>query len=354
MNNQLRTATTFDYETMDLYSIRVRSTDAGGLSTESNFVIAVTDVADEWVLDVPSGQTVVDASVRSLHLQITKRGPGTLILDLANTHSGGTVVEAGEVIIRNPLALGSGSLFVQAGAKVTLDVGTRRVSLPAMTVAGSGTLDLGTGSVAISVGGYDPAVLRGLIVSGRNNGAWNGSGITSQSVRGVAFREVGYRVLPDGSAIVGFYAAGDSNMDGFVNVQDLIALNAAGKYGGVGTNTNWFEGDFNYDGLGNINDLIALLSSGLYGRGSYLPASSTTAADLQASVAAMPSLSAVPAGVTLTGYAATESQPEPIGTETTAAPTARAPEARRVDHFAWAAIANQSEPETPNERKLSR
>jgi autotransporter-associated beta strand protein len=302
-------------------------------------------------ITVPLGEIATDQLVRAGDEQIIKRGGGTLVLELANTHSGGTIVEAGEVVIRNPLALGTGSLVVQAGAKLTLEVGTRRVSLPALTVAGTGTLDLGTGSVVLAAGGYDPAELRGLIMSGRNNGAWTGSGITSRGVRGVAFREVGYRVLPDGSAIVGFSAVGDATMDGFVNVQDLIALNAAGRYEGFATNTNWFEGDFNYDGLGNINDLIALLSSGLYGKGSYLPVASAAAADLKATLTAEPILSAIPAGVTLTGYAVDESQPEPILTPT--APTARATEAHRVDEFAWAAIANQSELETPKDRKVA-
>lgn len=299
-------------------------------------------------ITVPLGDIATDQLVRAGDEEIIKRGGGTLVLELANTHSGGTIVEAGEVVIRNPLALGSGSLVIQAGAKLTLEVGTRRVSLPALTVAGTGTLDLGTGSVVLAAGGYDPAELRGLIVSGRNNGAWTGPGITSRSVRGEAFREIGYRVLPDGSAIVGFSAVGDATMDGFVNVQDLIALNAAGRYEGFATNTTWFEGDFNYDGLGNINDLIALLSSGLYGKGSYLPVASAAAADLKATRTAEPILSAIPAGVTLTGYAADETQPEAILT-----PTARAPEARRVDEFAWAAIANQSELETPKDRKVA-
>ncbi|XZE32750.1 cadherin domain-containing protein [Pirellulaceae bacterium SH501] len=40
----LQTNAVFDYETKDSYSIRVRSTDSGGLSTERDFVISITDV----------------------------------------------------------------------------------------------------------------------------------------------------------------------------------------------------------------------------------------------------------------------------------------------------------------------
>ncbi|WP_348240814.1 cadherin repeat domain-containing protein, partial [Salmonella enterica] len=42
--NALQTGAIFDYETKNSYSIRVRSTDSGGLFTERDLVISVTDV----------------------------------------------------------------------------------------------------------------------------------------------------------------------------------------------------------------------------------------------------------------------------------------------------------------------
>ena len=42
---QLRTAASFDFETKNFYTIRVRSTDQGGLSFEKQFTVTVTDVA---------------------------------------------------------------------------------------------------------------------------------------------------------------------------------------------------------------------------------------------------------------------------------------------------------------------
>ncbi|MFM8893378.1 MAG: choice-of-anchor L domain-containing protein, partial [Planctomycetia bacterium] len=44
--NELRTAASFDFESKASYSIRVRSTDQGGLFTEKVFTIAVTDVVE--------------------------------------------------------------------------------------------------------------------------------------------------------------------------------------------------------------------------------------------------------------------------------------------------------------------
>src|SRR5262249_53029166 len=44
VGGQLRTAASFDFEARSSYSVRVRSTDAGGLSVERDFTITVTDV----------------------------------------------------------------------------------------------------------------------------------------------------------------------------------------------------------------------------------------------------------------------------------------------------------------------
>ena len=47
--NQLRTATSMDFESKASYSIRVRTTDAGGLSFESQFLVSVTNVNESPV-----------------------------------------------------------------------------------------------------------------------------------------------------------------------------------------------------------------------------------------------------------------------------------------------------------------
>ena len=98
-----------------------------------------------------------------------------------------------------------------------------------------------------------------------------GPGIMSSSIQPDSFREIGYQVLPDGSLRVGYAAVGDANMDGIVSIQDLIALNAGGKYGTSATDAGWWEGDFNGDGRVTITDLILLVSAGLYGGLPYLP-----------------------------------------------------------------------------------
>ncbi|MFM7925353.1 MAG: cadherin repeat domain-containing protein, partial [Planctomycetaceae bacterium] len=44
---QLRTAAVFDYEQSSSRSVRVRTTDAGGLSFEKAITVSITDIVDE-------------------------------------------------------------------------------------------------------------------------------------------------------------------------------------------------------------------------------------------------------------------------------------------------------------------
>ena len=241
--------------------------------------VAVVIPTTDQVVTVAAGQTAAETGGRAHAGGLIKRGTGQLILSGANAHTGGTVVEAGELVIRDPAALGTGRLEVRAGARVTLDLGTSQLALSQLTLSATGTLDLSTGSIRFAPGSYDLAGIRGLIVAARNGGGWTGPGITTSSAHLGASRAVGYRVLHDGSLVVGYAAVGDATMDGSVNVQDLIAISTSGKYGSAAGDAAWWQGDFNYDGLVNVNDLISLSTSGLYGSGSYLP---TTVAPTQA------------------------------------------------------------------------
>jgi hypothetical protein len=101
----------------------------------------------------------------------------------------------------------------------------------------------------------------------------------------------------DGSATVSFAAPGDTDLNGQVNVFDLIGIDSAGKFGN-GQPAVWSQGDFNYDGVANVFDLIAIDSSGAYGSGPYFPASPTVAGGLgQVAAVPEPSLPAVAGGL---------------------------------------------------------
>jgi len=261
------------------YTFRVAAVNQIGQGEFSAATNTAVPEPPPQVFSVPSG-AVVTAAVDAGTTRVIKQGLGTLILDRASTHAGGTVVEAGTLVLRDPASVGSGLLRVLPGATVVLDVGTREVALNGLELAETGTLDLAIGSVLITDGGsLDRSGIIALIARDLDKL----SGIISSSIEPGSFREIGHRVLPDGALKVGYSAVGDANMDGSVNLQDLIALDAGGKFGTAATDAGWWQGDFNHDGVVNIVDIIAMDAAGLYGTGSYLPVAPQTAAGALAS-----------------------------------------------------------------------
>jgi autotransporter-associated beta strand protein len=198
-----------------------------------------------------------------------------LVLTVAASFTGGTVVEAGTLIIRQANAIGVGSLTVRAGAIVRLDIGTDRLAVMALSLDSAGLLDVGAGGVSVAAGGLALATFRQRLSAGRNGGGWDGSSGIVSSVAAVnvaagAFRTVGW--LDDGSAPLtfAFAAPGDTNLDGVVDVLDAANFISSGYYD-AGIAASWMQGDFNDDGIVDILDAADLMGGGLYDAGSYLP-----------------------------------------------------------------------------------
>ncbi len=223
---------------------------------------------DQSTLDIPTGQTVTDTATHSGDAQLVKLGGGTLILDHPNSHAGGTIVSAGELVVRDPAALGSGALEVYAGGSVRFDLGLETVHLPVINLAAGGLLDLGQARLEIAIGGIDDASLRHALMAARGSGNWQGgSGIGSAAAAAdPASRTVGFLRHPDGSASVAFTAVGDLDLDRDVDVFDLLAVSTGGRFGTGGT-ASWGQGDVNYDGQTNVFDLVGINTGGNYGRG---------------------------------------------------------------------------------------
>jgi peptidyl-prolyl cis-trans isomerase A (cyclophilin A) len=270
---------------------------------------------------------------------VTKTGAGTLVFDAANAYTGPTTVAAGTLEIANNAAVAGSGITVEAGATlriasgttarapamlldggtlagsaVMVDATTGIASLaisagtltgnPAVDVtgggimslaesarvtvavaslevdkeAGGGLLDLGAGEITIAPGGSSVASLRADLLVGRNGGDWNGiTGIMSSTAAASGgTRAVGYLVAGDGSARVSFAAPGDTNLNGQVDVFDLVSINSGGRYG-TGAAAVWSQGDFNYDRVTNVFDLVAINTAGAYGQGNYFPAAPTGA-----------------------------------------------------------------------------
>ena len=275
--DQLLSKATFDYETRNTFSIRVRTTDGSGFTLEEAITVSVTDILDDYEVSVGTGSSTNAPSLPAGSLtRLVKRGDGTLILDKPNSHTGGTVVEAGEVIISNPAVLGSGALEVRAGAKVTLDVAGSEIAVGALNFADGGRLDLGYGRVTLQVSaasvqdGLSVAKVQDLLRRAYE-ASWAGiNGFATRTAGLVMGGGLAYIENGGGSITVGYAAKGDTNLDGIVDVLDAANILSAGK---MNTNTasTWSEGDFNYDGVFDILDIADFVGSGLFEKGSYRP-----------------------------------------------------------------------------------
>jgi hypothetical protein len=102
-------------------------------------------------------------------------------------------------------------------------------------------------------------------------------------------RAVGYVTDESGGFRVSLAAPGDTNLDGSVNLFDVMSIANSGVYG-TGEASVWGQGDFNYDGVANLFDILALLDSGEYNQGGYFAAAAVSEASLSPTAVPEPSL----------------------------------------------------------------
>jgi autotransporter-associated beta strand protein len=222
-------------------------------------------------ITVAAGVTVTDAVTRSGVMRLVKRGAGRLVVDRANTYTGGTVVEAGELVIRHLGAVGSGGIEVRDGARLTIDGGFGRVAVASLALAAGGRIDVGTGGLVVAAGGFEVAEVRQRLAAAGSQGDWAGSsvGIGSTAAGPGSRRAVGMLVQADGSLLVSYAAPGDLNLDGIVDIIDVAAMLSAAMFD-TGREADWSQGDVNYDGVVDLLDLGETLGAGLFDGGSYL------------------------------------------------------------------------------------
>lgn len=243
---------------------------------------------------VQSGATATISSSVTGSAGFQKSGAGELVVSGAGNLTGiVTIVDgilrvghatglgtAGVAVSGGTLAVGInatlGSVVVASGGRLALDAMASRVlDLAGLTVdeVTDGLVDVGVSRIEIAAG-VSAATIKAKVLAGRgSSGDWSGTGgIVSSAIAAAepGTRSIGYVVAADGSAIVGFAAPGDANMDGVVNTLDLVMISSSGKFGS-GQSSFWWEGDFNYDGLVNSLDLVAVSAAGVWGMGSYLP-----------------------------------------------------------------------------------
>ena len=268
-----------------------------------------------------SGATthVIDAAVVTARaLSIDVAGPTTLAIDRFTNDSAANTTKTGEGVLQFRKITYGASLVVGAGTVRLADPAAVTGSLvTGLKVDPGATFDLGGEALVVNyfTGPSPFADLVSAVKSGRAEGAWTGTGITSGAAAADPRTAVGVVEASDLFATSGgFYGAsrdatsvlllhtlaGDANLDRTVNFADLLAL--AKSYNRAG---DWADGDSNYDGVVNFVDLLALAKN--YNRavpGEPIPgAAAGFEGDLAAAFARVPEpsvgVAAVAAGVVL-------------------------------------------------------
>ena len=219
-------------------------------------------------INVPSGtqtQAVAGFPLLTGTTPVQKTGTGTVVFNATNTLSGPTTVSQGTLQLATADTLSTSAVTVAAGAK--LSVGPQ-VAAVVPSLVNNGLVDVGLGSLTIT-SGQGPATLVAAIVAGRNDGTWDGTtGITSSAAATQGERAVGWLDNGDGSFLVGYAAAGDWNVNGIVDFDDVVQFVSAGLFD-TGLPATWAQGDYDYNGVVDFDDVLAQSAAGLFDAGPY-------------------------------------------------------------------------------------
>ncbi|MBC8107801.1 MAG: autotransporter-associated beta strand repeat-containing protein, partial [Anaerolineae bacterium] len=203
-------------------------------------------------------------------IALTKTGAGNQILSGANTYTGGTTVNGGTLTLTNVLAVGTGTLGVNAGRALYmsgLPTAAKHASIHVVT--SSGAIDLNDNDLI--VGAAKPqAAVEALVVAARNGGAWDGGGLTSTSAKNHSTHSTTLGVM-SGAEYISFHGAGaifggqsisaadtlvkytwygDTDFSGIVDFDDYGRIDTGFNNGFVG----WTNGDFDYNGIVDFDD----------------------------------------------------------------------------------------------------
>ncbi len=271
---------------------------AGGITNGSGTVHLMKADSGTWTLsgsNSHSGTTTVQAGVlrianaRAVGTSPTVVTGGTLAMAVGviprspSVRLAGGVIQASSLLVNgtsgiarlevqgggfaNNTALsvsGSGAVVLPASATVDLKVGGLSVDQ-----ATGGRLDLGGSRISVASGGITQAALLADLRSGLGSGVWDGaSGITSSLAAATPYRAVGWLGNADGSFTVAFGAAGDWNLNGVVDFDDLVQFVSANLYD-TGLPATWADGDYDYNGVVDFDDVVASVSANLFDTGPY-------------------------------------------------------------------------------------
>ncbi|WP_428937971.1 hypothetical protein [Fontivita pretiosa] len=182
---------------------------------------------------------------------------GTVLVDAVGQHAGTLLVGGGGASAT--LSLNAGWIRAHKLVRVG-ETSSIRFNGGALDLGGAGIFDYA-----------DPASsplasLLAQIISGYDNGQWDGAGINSALVRalpgtGIGIAEAGElgiatfagQAVDSTTVVMGVTFLGDATLDGRVDIRDVYKLAMNWQSSGY-----WASGDFNYDGLIDANDLELL------------------------------------------------------------------------------------------------
>jgi hypothetical protein len=220
-------------------------------------------IASNTVFDVAGGATLVIDNPLTIDSGVTlvQSGAGTVTYNSIVNLLGGAAISFGASVHADSLSLSSGSTASLTGSGTTLQVNS---------LSNAGTIDVQKNALMIDYsGGGDPiASVRAELLSGYNNGLWNGHGIISSSITpgsggyqyGIGYADSADGVvggLSSGEVEVKYTLLGDANLDGVVDAADLAILAS-----NFGHHVNgWDQGDFTYSGTVNAADFAGLAAN---------------------------------------------------------------------------------------------
>jgi hypothetical protein len=262
----------------------------GGIAM-SGGTLNLGGITQNWGTSTFSGgyTTVGSAGIDINHGSIVLAGGtlsvGTIFIETSQPNqflqTGGAMTITGQLMIDNTSAyhFDGGSLSVGSisatGGRFFVGPGADRVFRTGGITLSPGPntkMDLNQGAALVDYAATSPiSTIRGYIVSGRNNGSWNGSGINSSFAAANAEYSVGFaeasaifanfpatfrgEAVDDTTVIVATVRTGDANLDGKIDLADFNRL--ASNFGGLSGKV-WSQGDFNYDGMTNLADFNLL------------------------------------------------------------------------------------------------
>ena len=189
---------------------------------------------------------------------------GLTVVGLHNLTLAGTNTYTG------PTSINSGQLTLVAGGAINATSALNISSGAMLTMNGTGISDGIT--IHYGAGASPNNTIRNEIITGYNNGAWNGAstllGAINSTVAGSSNHKyaIGYVDGADGivsgptagNEKVMLTLSGDATLSGKVNLNDFTIIIS---HFGTLTGAQWDQGDFNYDGKVNLQDFTLFLNN---------------------------------------------------------------------------------------------